>query len=123
VVIGTHPLDFHPDHATVGRAIEKFAYASSTPMDVLFFVVHCRRSPDPDSFKPDSPLSTPLRIHDDLSTWEVLPLPSDTEDEKEQAILEYHSQLCRKAPLKRGLLVSFIRTNELFAVRHYPLAP
>lgn len=120
VVLGTHAQDFHPDHAAVGRAIERLGGTAGHPFTACFFVVHFHRYPAPDAFRPATAIPFPTNIRDSKSTWAEFDLTGEAESEKEAAVLEYHSQLLRKDPLRRGLLISFIRKDELFAVRHYP---
>jgi LmbE family N-acetylglucosaminyl deacetylase len=119
IVIGTHPKDFHPDHAAVGRAIDALGLQSNHSLTAYFFVVHYHRYPLPDAYKPDMEEVPAPHLADRSSQWQNLPLPEEAEKAKCAAVLEYHSQLLRKNPLRRGLLISFIRKNEVFAVRSY----
>jgi LmbE family N-acetylglucosaminyl deacetylase len=119
IVIGTHPKDYHPDHAAVGRAIDSLGRSSKRKLTAYFFVVHYHHYPLPDAYRPEV-LEVPAnRLVDKVSTWESLPLSDKVEQAKCAAVLEYHSQILKKNPLKRGLLISFIRKNEVFAVRSY----
>ncbi|MFI5384875.1 MAG: PIG-L deacetylase family protein [Fimbriimonadales bacterium] len=119
IVIGTHPKDYHPDHAAVGRAIDALGQHSNHTVTAYLFVVHYRRYPLPDAYKPDEHEVPAPGLVDKASRWESLPLSDQVEQAKCAAVLEYHSQLLRKNPLRRGLLISFIRKNEVFAVRSY----
>lgn len=119
IVIGTHPQDKHPDHAAVGRAIDLLGQHSNHTLTAYFFVVHFPHYPLPDAYKPDlQEVPAPI-LGDSASRWENLPLNVEAEQAKCAAVLEYHSQILRKNPLRRGLLISFIRKNEVFAVRSY----
>jgi LmbE family N-acetylglucosaminyl deacetylase len=119
IVIGTHPKDYHPDHAAVGRAIDLLGKHSNHTVTAYLFVIHYHRYPQPDAFRPDAALAPAPRLVDKASKWESLPLNDQVEQFKCAAVLEYHSQLLKKNPLRRGLLISFIRRNEVFAVRSY----
>jgi LmbE family N-acetylglucosaminyl deacetylase len=119
IIVGTHPKDYHPDHAAVGRAIDLLGRKSNHSLTAYFFIVHYHRYPSPDAYRPDASLPPAPRLKDKTSKWESLPLNDQVEQAKCAAVLEYHSQLLKKNPLRRGLLVSFIRRNEVFAVRSY----
>lgn len=119
IVVGTHPKDYHPDHAAVGRAIDWIGQRANHSITAYLFVVHYHRYPLPDAFRPDLPEVPAPHIADKVSTWESLPLDEQAEQAKCAAVLEYHSQIGKKDPLRRGLLISFVRKNEVFAVRTY----
>lgn len=119
IVIGTHPQDKHSDHAAVGRAIDLLGQHSGHALTAYFFVVHYPKYPLPDAYKPDLEEVPAPNLVDNASHWENLPLNDEIEQAKCAAVLEYRSQIERKNPLRRGLLISFIRKNEVFAVRSY----
>lgn len=119
IVIGTDPKDYHPDHAAVGRAIDGLGKTSGQPFTAYFFVVHYHRYPQPDAFRPDLVEVPASKIPEH---WEALTLTPEAEEAKKDAVLEYHSQLLPKNPLRRGLLISFIRRSEIFGVRAYGLS-
>lgn len=119
IVIGTHPKDFHPDHSAVGRAIDELGRESNHSLTAYFFVVHYHRYPLPDAYRPDLEEVPAPRLADPESKWATLSLTVPAELVKRDAVLEYHSQLTKRNPLKRGLLISFIRKSEVFAVRSY----
>jgi LmbE family N-acetylglucosaminyl deacetylase len=119
IVVGTHPKDYHPDHAAVGRAIDALGRQSNHTLTAYFFVVHYHHYPLPDAYRPDAQEVPAPHLKDNASRWENLPLDERVEQAKCAAVLEYQSQLLRKNPLRRGLLISFIRKNEVFAVRSY----
>lgn len=119
IVIGTHQKDYHPDHAAVGRAIDALGQHSNHTLTAYYFVVHYHRYPQPDAYRPDDEEVPAPGLIDPVARWENLPLEEDAEKAKCAAVLEYHSQILKKTPLRRGLLISFIRKNEVFAVRSY----
>lgn len=116
IVIGTDPKDYHPDHAAVGRAIDDLGKKTNQPFTAYFFVVHYHRYPEPDAYRPDLAEVPASKIREH---WEALSLTPEAEEAKKEAVLEYHTQLLRKDPLRRGLLISFIRKSEIFGVRTY----
>lgn len=116
IVIGTDPKDYHPDHAAVGRAIDGLGKAAGHPFTAYFFVVHSHRYPEPDAFRPDLAEVPASKIPEH---WEAISLTPEAEEAKKEAVLEYRSQLLGKNPLRRGLLISFIRKSEIFGVRAY----
>ncbi len=119
IVIATHPNDTHPDHAAVGRAVDLLGQHSNHTLTAYFFVVHYPHYPLPDAYRPDVDEQPAPHLPDTISHWEGLPLPDQIVQAKRDAVLEYHTQILPKNPLRRGLLISFIRKNEIFAVRSY----
>ncbi|HVT12205.1 MAG TPA: PIG-L family deacetylase [Fimbriimonadaceae bacterium] len=119
IVIATHPNDTHPDHAAVGRAVDLLGQHSNHTVTAYFFVVHYPHYPQPDAYRPDEDEVPAPHLPDSVSHWEGLPLPDQIVQAKRDAVLEYHTQILRRNPLRRGLLISFIRKSEIFAVRSY----
>ncbi len=109
----THsPLDRHSDHIAVAQLVD--LVRGQTP--VYAFVVHASGFPRPLRSSPKDPLLPPPGV--DLPpewTWMRFELSSEMEREKRLAIGAHRSQLA--TPYLRLLLASFVRTNELFAVR------
>ena len=111
--IVTHaPFDRHADHQTVAALVD--AVRGQTP--VYAFLVHAPGFPRPLRLSLHDPLVPPS----DLTlpnpwTWARLDLPPEIESAKRHAVDAYRSQLM--TPYLRLLLPSFVRTNELYAVR------
>ncbi len=109
----THsPLDRHSDHVAVARLVD--LVRGQTP--VYAFMVHAAGFPRPLRSSPKDPLLPPPGV--DLPpqwTWMRFELSPEMESEKRLAIGAHRSQLA--TPYLRLLLASFVRTNELFAVR------
>ena len=109
----THsPLDRHSDHVAVAQLVDLIR--GQTP--VYAFVVHASGFPRPFRSSPHDPLLPPPGM--DLPaewTWMRFELSPDVERAKRAAIGAHRSQLA--TPYLGLLLTSFVRTNELFAVR------
>lgn len=118
VVIGTHPSDTHPDHAAVGRAIDVIG-KEQKDYSGYYFLIHYHRYPRPTGLKTDKYEVPAGRLVDGTTQWESYLLSQDQVVHKQQAVEEYKSQLSLKNPVLRELLFSFIRQNEIFAVKSY----
>ena len=70
--------------------------------------------PRPRKFDPELNMLPPKRLNDVDTEWLRFNLSSDVETSKEKAVFTYKSQL--KSPELNGLMHSFIRKNELFAI-------
>lgn len=114
-VIVTHaPFDRHADHQAVASLVDEVR--EQTP--IFAFLVHAPGFPRPLRRAPRAPLVPPADLRlPDRWTWARLDLPTEIATQKQHAISCYRSQLM--TPYLRLLLLSFIRTNELYAV-HAP---
>jgi LmbE family N-acetylglucosaminyl deacetylase len=121
-----HPNDTHPDHwgtfALVTYALQRLAHEqeTQTPPEVLAYLIHRGDWPIPRLYSPRQPLDPPntllrLLLPDE---WAYLPLASGDCAQKRLAILEHRSQ----AAIMRMYMLSFVRSNELFAVLRSPMA-
>jgi LmbE family N-acetylglucosaminyl deacetylase len=119
ILIGTHPQDIHPDHAAVGRAIESVGAASNHTLTAYYFLIHYHRYPRPIGYKPNEYEVPAGRLVTSESHWESLNLTDAQEQTKLAAIQAYRSQISYKNPVLRDLLFSFVRKNEVFAVKHF----
>jgi len=119
IILGTHPQDIHPDHAMVGRSIDAAAQASNLHPSVYYFVIHYHRYPRPLGYKPSEYLLPPAALITADTHWETLPLSDSQRTTKEAALREYHSQMTLKNPILTKLMLSFVRKNEVFAVKKY----
>lgn len=112
--IVTHAsFDRHGDHQAVASLVE--AVRGGRP--VYAFLVHAPGYPRPLRLSLRDPLAPPQAnaVLDGGWTWTRLDLPPEIESMKLEAIKAYRSQLI--TPYLRLLLPSFVRTNELYAVR------
>ncbi len=111
VIITHSPLDRHGDHI----AVFDLVHVVRGQIPVYTFLVHAPGFPRPLRSAPADPLlpppATALPQH---WTWMRFELSEDAERAKRAAIGAHRSQLA--TPYLRLLLVSFVRTNELFAV-------
>ncbi len=116
LIVYPHPDDVHPDHwglsaftrlalTTVGRDYPDYHPAA------LAYLVHRPDFPEPGGLRMRDSLLPPEALYKIDPAWYRFDLLPDDIQLKYAAIQEYRSQL----PLLRGLLVSFARTNELFA--------
>lgn len=121
-----HPSDTHPDHwgtfALVTYALQRLAHEQElpTPPEVLAYLIHRGDWPIPRLYSPRQPLDPPntllrLLLPDE---WSYLPLASGDCAKKRLAILEHRSQTA----IMRMYMLSFVRSNELFATLHSPVA-
>lgn len=112
VIITHSPLDRHSDHAAVFDLVN--LVRGETP--VYTFVVHAPGFPRPLRSSPADPLLPPPGVAlPQPWTWMRYELSADAERAKRAAIGAHRSQMA--TPYLRLLLVSFVRTNELFAVQ------
>jgi LmbE family N-acetylglucosaminyl deacetylase len=110
-----HPDDLHPDHWGLSL-FSRLAIAETMHIDTTFhpdaygYLVHRPDFPSPGGLHPSDSLLPPPRVADQFPAWFQLNLEASDIATKEAAISSYHSQL----PLLRGLLESFVRTDEPF---------
>lgn len=125
-VLLPHPNDTHPDHwgtfALVTYALQRLAYQQEleTPPEILAYLVHRGDWPIPRLYSPHRPLDPPntlLRLFA-AHEWAYQPLTSEDRAQKRLAVLEHRSQIATM----RMYMLSFVRSNELFAVLSSPVA-
>jgi LmbE family N-acetylglucosaminyl deacetylase len=111
LIITHSSLDRHSDHIAVAQLVD--LVRDSTP--VYSFVVHAPGFPRPLRSSPNDPLLPPptLTLPPQWS-WMRYALSPEDERTKRHAMSAHRSQLA--TPYLRLLLVSFVRTNEVFAV-------
>jgi len=116
LIVYPHPDDVHPDHWGLNvftrQAIAEVTHADATfqPTQITY-LVHRPDFPTMRGLKPQDSLVPPpalLEIYPDWFRWD---LTTGDVQRKGQAVQAYQTQL----PLLRGLMDSFVRTNELFA--------
>lgn len=120
-----HPNDTHPDHwgtfALVTYALQRLVCEQElqNPPEMLAYLIHRGDWPVPRLYSPRWPLDPPntvlrLRAADE---WAYQPLTNEDRAQKRQAILEHKSQTA----MMRMYMLSFVRSNELFAVLRSPV--
>lgn len=120
-VFTTLPEDLHPDHAACGRAVAVIAKAEPGAFVSEFFLIHYHRYPRPiGPSARDSYLLPPPALLTSNYDWQVSPLTAREQNQKDQAISAYKSQLSPKNLVLRQLVSSFDQKNELFATLGAP---
>ncbi|WP_213995770.1 PIG-L deacetylase family protein [Tepidanaerobacter syntrophicus] len=113
--------DMHPDHWGVSNFTRYTINALNLKVKEHMFLVHYPHWPSPwfmVSNKHESllPLSD---LKSSNTSWQSLPLDKNEEFNKEMAIRQYKSQMKVTAPF----LLTFVRKNELFAVKAPIIVP
>lgn len=114
VVIYNNPSDTHPDHADVGRLVEKILHDEGDKTLSYQYLIHSNRFPQPKKYSPDDYLLPPMKLISFDNEWQKYILTADEEKAKEAAVNCYKSQL--KVPILKSTMLSLIRRNELFAI-------
>ncbi len=115
LVVYPSPEDVHPDHWGLS-VFTRLALTELNHRDPTFqprqltYLVHRPGFPEPRGLKPSASLLPPPALYAIDKDWLRLDLQPGAVTAKGQAVLAYQSQL----PLLRGLMESFVRTNELF---------
>jgi len=116
LVIYPHPEDVHPDHWGL-NAFTRLALTEISHMDSAYqpeqltYLVHRPDYPVVKGLRPAANLIPPPALYAIYQNWVSWNLTPDQVNVKGQAVQAYRSQL----PLLRNLMVSFVRSNELFA--------
>ena len=124
LIVYPNPDDVHPDHWGLNvfarLAITEVNHADETFLPTqLTDLIHRPDFPPIRGLKPQESLDPPpalLALYPDWIRWDLS--PADVQ-RKGLAVQTYHTQL----PLLRGLMDSFVRTNELFAPVDNPVLP
>jgi len=117
IVVAPYKYDIHPDHAASYQFIQR-AIKDSQDESInreLLYLVHYRRFPYPGGLRKDRFIAPPAKLVDISVEWEKLAIDSPALEAKSQALKQYTSQL--GVPTLKGLLESFLRQNELFAIQ------
>ena len=123
-VFVTHPADTNPDHraaANFARLAALQVGAEQSPPQLYYYLVHFGRWPRPYHYHPELGLEPPPQLLDD-GDWTSLPITAEQTQKKYEAILQNRTQLTTR----QYYLVSFARTNEVFAtieILPVPVAP
>lgn len=117
-VIYPHPLDRHPDHAALGRAVEG-ALANKAKIGqnirAYAYLVHYKYYPEPQMLTRRHYLLPPLRVSQHNEDWNKITLTEEAEKAKDEAIHLYHTQW--RNPFLRPLFIGLMRNNELLVSR------
>jgi LmbE family N-acetylglucosaminyl deacetylase len=115
IIIYTHPKDYNPDHAAIGKAVTAILESGQYNVTAYEYLVHYELIwPQPRKFAPDLHLLPPKKLTGPGNQWMVFNLTQNIEKQKEEAIFTYQSQL--RNQWLHGLLLSSIRENELLAI-------
>jgi N-acetylglucosamine malate deacetylase 1 len=112
-ILYSYERDFHPDHAALGKEMNKIVGVSHPGRTVYKYLVHYEFFyPHPKKLALDLYLLPPARLIRVGNSWQKLMLSPPVEELKSQAIYCYLSQFGN--PILKDLLVASIRKNELF---------
>jgi LmbE family N-acetylglucosaminyl deacetylase len=119
IVITTSTYDTHPDHwaayaylsaAVCQLQLQQKYFSWAEKIRCYTFLIHHGLWPAPHGYHPDEDLSPPAALVNIGAAWLRLPLNKMEEKTKENALLQYKSQLATTPQFLRG----FVRRNELF---------
>lgn len=119
-VFVTHPADTNPDHRAAANFVRLalLQFATQAPPQIYYYVIHFGRWPRPYHYHPELKLTPPGQLLQD-SNWLTLMLTPKQTEKKHEAILKHRTQLTTR----EYFLVSFARTNEIFATIALPTIP
>ncbi len=115
IIIYPTRQDFHPDHAAVGKQMDKIVMGYSNIVSFTYLVHFGVDFPRPKKLAPNLYLLPPTRLVKTGNVWHKVMLPQPIEQIKQEAINTYQSQLTD--PILKELLLSSIRRNELLLAR------
>lgn len=106
----SHPGDHHPDHQAFYLFTRTALWDLEEEMnpDIYCYLAHFKRWPTPRGYHPEKGLEPPPSYSDE--TWTVHDLASEENKVKFNALKQHLSQY----EANSRLLVSFVRSNELF---------
>lgn len=113
VVMVTDPVDIHPDHSVLGAEVKKEVAANDPSASFYTYIIHFREYPRPQQFKPHDYLLPPTSLITQNRQWLKYTLSQTAFDKKNEAVLQYKSQL--RTPFLHSLMLSFVRQNEMFS--------
>ncbi len=113
IVLTTDPSDTHNDHSETGKAVNEVTNSLKDRPLTYDYLIHYHRYPRPEGLKTNDPLLPPATLVDGRHLWYKLTLTKEEENKKQEAIMSFNSQL--GTPLLKGLMLSFIRTNEIYS--------
>jgi len=118
LVVTVHPLDRHPDHCATYRFVSEALQGlhqgdPALHPTLLTFLVHFGNWwPLLSKDRAEQQLHLPQSFPEAAATWRSLPLSPLEVQTKHQALMQYNSQML----VMGQYLLSFVQTNELFAV-------
>lgn len=117
LIMSPHPQDTHIDHKAAGLSIQGLAKENSD-IKVAYYLIHYNflKFPSRSNGDPERYLLPPAKLITLKDRWYILDLSNEEEDKKQEAIFSYKSQLSMKNPILHGILLDFIRENELFMI-------
>jgi N-acetylglucosamine malate deacetylase 1 len=117
-VIYPHPEDRHPDHATLGRAVEA-ALAdegqAGQNIKAYAYLIHFKYYPEPKILTRQHYLLPPVAVSKHNEVWNKVTLTAEAETAKDEAIHQYRTQL--RNPFLIPLITGLMRNNELLVSR------
>lgn len=113
-ILVPHPADTNIDHRITGQNLNQVIAEIKIKPIIYYYLVHYHRFPRPEGLHANYNLLPPAKLISHDYQWLKLALDPQTEDLKQEAILQYKTQLSRKNYLLRNLLFAFIRKNEIF---------
>lgn len=118
LIVAPHPDDTHIDHRSAGMEIKSLLKNKYPDITAAYYLIHYNflKYPSPSGKHNDRYLLPPAKLITFDEKWYILGLTSEEEDKKQEAILKYKSQLSMKNPILHGILLDFIRENELFMI-------
>lgn len=117
-VVYSHPKDRHPDHATLGRAVEAaLANEGGTGQNIkaYAYLIHFKYYPEPQILTRRHYLLPPVAVSKHNEAWNKITLSPEAEIAKNEAIHQYRTQL--RNPFLRPLINGLLRNNELLVSR------
>lgn len=125
-ILVTHPADDHPDHSAASAFVDAALTACKMKGDnwaqsarLRYYIVHRGDWPLPQGSHPDRPLTPPPGLLARDTKWSAYPVTHEGGAAKARALSRYESQMA----ISGRFLVSFERTNELFAELPTPEVP
>lgn len=110
----TDPVDIHPDHSELGRAVSQVNADKQPTRPLYTFLIHFQEYPRPQQFRPHNFLLPPISLISQTRQWLRFDLTTADFDKKNEAVLQYKSQL--RTPFLHSLMLAFVRQNEIFSV-------
>lgn len=112
-VFTSHPGDMHPDHQTLPLYLQIALWnlGGELAPEIYHFISHYGRWPQPRGYQPERPLEPPAQ-YDAGDRWRILPLTTEQNQKKLQALQAHKTQWGSG----QAYLQSLVRANELFDV-------
>lgn len=118
IILYPDTSDKNSDHKYIGGTLDNIL-ARRIDLYTYTYLVHWKYFPQPVGLHIDKHMTPPIKLLDFTHNWQKFDLSGSEEDTKLSALLVYKSQL--RTPLLHDLLVSMVRTNELFSEKLVPV--